>query len=64
MIRAAALGVLVALLAWPVLAGRGVIDGGIDGEAIKQRFMPDQTIEMTKETIEWVRTRTPLVPKS
>lgn len=60
----AALGVLVALLAWPFLSGRGVIEAGIDGEAIKQRFMPDQTIEMTKETIEWVRTRTPLVPKS
>jgi hypothetical protein len=60
----AALGVLVALLVWPVLSGRDMIDGGIDGEAIKQRFMPDQTIEMTKETIEWVRTRTPLVPKS
>jgi hypothetical protein len=60
----AALGVLVALLAWPVLSGRAVIAGGIDGEAIKQRFMPDQTIEMTKETIEWVRQRTPLVPKS
>jgi hypothetical protein len=60
----AAFGVLAALLVWPVLSGRGVIEGGIDGEAIKQRFMPDQTIEMTKETIEWVRTRTPLVPKS
>ena len=60
----AALGVLVALLVWPVLSGRDMIDGGIDGEAIKQRFMPDQTIEMAKETIEWVRTRTPLVPKS
>ena len=60
----AALGVLAALLAWPVLSGRGVLEAGIDGDAIKQRFMPDQTIEMTKETIEWVRTRTPLVPKS
>jgi len=60
----AALGVLVALLAWPVLSGRDVLQAGIDGDAIKQRFMPDQTIETTKETIEWVRTRTPLVPKS
>lgn len=60
----AALGVLAALLAWPVLSGRGTIQAGIDGDALKQRFMPDQTIEMTKETIEWVRTRTPLVPKS
>jgi hypothetical protein len=60
----AALGVWVALIAWPVLAGRDVMRTGIDGEAIKQRFMPDQTIELTKETIEWARARTPLAPKS
>ena len=60
----AALGVWVALIAWPVLAGRDVLRTGIDGEAIKQRFMPDQTIELTKETIEWARARTPLAPKS
>jgi hypothetical protein len=60
----AALGVLVALIAWPILAGREVLRTGIDGEALRQRFMPDQTIEMTKETIEWARARTPLAPKS
>jgi hypothetical protein len=60
----AALGVWVALIAWPVLAGRDVLRTGIDGEAIRQRFMPDQTIELTKETIEWARARTPLAPKS
>ena len=60
----AALGVWVALIAWPVFAGRDVLRTGIDGEAIKQRFMPDQTIELTKETIEWARARTPLAPKS
>jgi hypothetical protein len=60
----AALGVWVALIAWPVLAGRDVLRTGIDGDAIRQRFMPDQTIELTKETIEWVRARTPLAPKS
>jgi hypothetical protein len=60
----AALGVLVALIAWPLLAGRDVMRTGIDGEAIKKKFMPDATIELTKETIEWVRARTPLVPKS
>ena len=37
---------------------------GIDGEAMKKKFMPEATIELTKETIEWVRARTPLVPKS
>jgi len=60
----AALGVWVALIAWPVFAGRDLLRTGIDGEAIKQRFMPDQTIELTKETIEWARSRTPLAPKS
>jgi hypothetical protein len=60
----AALGTLVGLVAWPILAGVGVMRSGIDGEALKQRFVPDQTIELTKETIEWVRARTPLVPKS
>jgi len=59
-----ALGIWVALVAWPILAGIGVARRGINGEALKQRFMPDQTIELTKETIEWVRARTPLVPKS
>jgi hypothetical protein len=60
----AALGVLVGLIAWPVLAGRDVMRSGIDGEAIKKKFMPEATIELTKETIEWVRARTPLAPKS
>lgn len=60
----AALGVLVALIAWPALAGRDVMRTGIDGEALKKKFTPEATIELTKETIEWVRARTPLVPKS
>jgi len=60
----AAIGVLTGLIAWPILAGLGVMRTGIDGEALKQRFVPDQTIELTKETIEWVRARTPLAPKS
>lgn len=60
----AALGVLVALIAWPVLAGRDLLRTGIDGEALKKKFMPETTIELTKETIEWVRARTPLGPKS
>jgi hypothetical protein len=60
----AALGVWVGLLAWPILASRSVMRTGIDTEALKQRFTPDQTIELTKETIEWARARTPLAPKS
>ncbi|HLX35223.1 MAG TPA: hypothetical protein VKR30_08270 [Candidatus Limnocylindrales bacterium] len=60
----AALGIWLGLIVWLVGLGVAVARGGIDGEALKQRFTPDQTIELTKETIEWVRARTPLVPKS
>ena len=60
----AALGVLVALIAWPILAGLDVARGGIDTEALGNKFKPEETINLTKETIEWVRARTPLVPKS
>jgi hypothetical protein len=60
----AALGVMIALITWPVLAGRDLARTGIDGEAMKKKFTPEATIELTKETIEWVRARTPLVPKS
>ena len=59
-----ALGIWLALVAWPIAAGILVARSGIDGEALKQRFIPDQTIEMTKETIEWAKARMPLAPKS
>ncbi|HJW22330.1 MAG TPA: hypothetical protein VJ506_07875 [Candidatus Limnocylindrales bacterium] len=59
-----ALGVLAGLVAWPILSGIGVARTGIDGEALKAKFMPDQSIEQAKETIEWVRARVPLAPKS
>lgn len=60
----AALGVMAALIAWPVIAGRELLRTGVDGEALAAKFTPQQTIDLTKETIEWVRARTPLVPKS
>ena len=60
----AAMGVLVALIAWPILAARDVMRTGVDGEALAKKFTPDATIGLTKETIEWVRARMPLVPKS
>jgi len=59
-----AFGALATLLAWPALMGLDVSRAGIDGDALKARFYPDLTIETTKETIEWVRQRTPLGPKS
>lgn len=55
----AALGVTVALLTWIVLLA---VDARreIDLDDLKRRFTPDETIETTKETIEWVRRQTPL----
>ncbi len=61
---AGGLGAFVWLLAWPVAMGMGVARTGVDTDALKARFWPSTTIETTKETIEWVRQRTPLGPKS
>jgi len=60
----AALGVTVWLMAWPIAMGIGVARRGIDADALRARFWPDETINTTKETIEWVRARTPLGPRS
>jgi len=60
----AAFGALATFIAWPTFMGLDVARTGIDGEALKARFYPGQTIETTKETIEWVRQRTPLGRKS
>jgi hypothetical protein len=59
-----AIGITLGLLAWPIAAGYLAARAGIDTEALKARFYPSQTIETTKETIEWVRARTPLGPRS
>ncbi|HEY6058275.1 MAG TPA: phage holin family protein [Candidatus Limnocylindrales bacterium] len=59
----AGVGVAVALGLWPILVGIDTWRAGIDTEALKARFTPTQTIETTKETIEWVRQQTPLGPK-
>jgi hypothetical protein len=60
----AAFGVLTTLIAWPALMALDVSRTGIDGDTLKARFYPGTTIETTKETIEWVRQRTPLGRKS
>lgn len=61
---AGALGILTLFITWPILMGLGVSRTGIDTDVLKARFYPSQTIETTKETIEWVRERTPLGRKS
>jgi uncharacterized membrane protein (DUF485 family) len=61
---AAAVGVAALLLVWPVVAAVFVFRHGIDTAKLRKRFVPDVTIETTKETIEWVREQMPLGRKS
>lgn len=61
---AAAIGFAVGLIVWMALMGVGVARGGFDTDALKQRFWPDRTIAVTKETIEWARARMPLTRRS
>lgn len=58
-----ALGVAVGLGAWAGLVGTAMVRQGFDTDAFKARFWPTQTIETTKETIEWLREQTPLGPR-
>jgi hypothetical protein len=61
---AAALGVATLLLFWPICAAVMVFRNGFDTDRLRARFVPDQTIATTKETIEWVREQMPLGRKS
>lgn len=58
------LGLLVLMATWPILAGLSMSRRGLDLDTFKSRFYPAQTIRTTKETITWVRERTPLGRKS
>ncbi len=56
-----ALGICAALIAWPAFAATAL--RSFDPSVLKARYWPGTTIETTKETIEWVRARTPLGKK-
>ena len=56
----AAIGVATGLIAWIALMGASLAGGGFDTDKLKDRFWPNRTIEVTKETIEWARERMPL----
>ena len=57
-------GIAIGLVAWQVAMAARVARSGVDTEELKHRYWPEQTIETAKETIEWVRARTPLGPRS
>ncbi|HEV8545528.1 MAG TPA: hypothetical protein VGQ64_04505 [Candidatus Limnocylindrales bacterium] len=60
----AAVGVAAGLIAWCGLMGAEVAATGVDVEGLKKRFIPQNTIDITKETIEWARARMPLSRRS
>jgi hypothetical protein len=56
---AAGVGIAVGYIMWMALMGIDVSRTGIDTEALKARFYPTQTIETSKETLEWLQKRMP-----
>ena len=56
---AIAIGLALFLGLAPAVAGAFAASGGIDIEALKARFLPQATIDTTKETIEWAKARMP-----
>lgn len=60
----AAVGVSIGLGVWPAVLGVFVYRSGIDFDASKNRMIPNQTIDATRETIEWMRQQMPHGRKS
>jgi hypothetical protein len=54
-----ALGVTAAYLSWIILMAVDASRTGIDVEGLQARFTPTQTIEISKETLEWLKRRLP-----
>jgi MFS family permease len=58
-----AVGIAGALVAFAALVLSGLARNGVDMEAFKARFYPEQTIVTTKETLEWLQSQGPKGPK-
>jgi hypothetical protein len=52
-------GLTAAYILWIVFLVADLFRVGIDDEALKNRFYPRQTIDTTKETLEWLKRRMP-----
>jgi MFS family permease len=55
----AAIGITVGYVTWILLMILDVSRTGIDVEAFKARFMPNRTIETSKETLAWLQSKMP-----
>jgi hypothetical protein len=59
-----AVGISAAFVTFAALVFGGLARTGVDEEALKARFYPEQTIVTTKETLEWLQEQAPMGPKS
>ena len=55
----AGVGIAIGYLTWITLMGVDVARRGIDLDDMKERFYPSQTIDTSKETLEWLQKRLP-----
>ena len=55
----AALGITIGYLTWIALMGIDAYRTGVDTEGLTARFYPTQTVETSKETLEWLQKRMP-----
>lgn len=53
------IGIAVGYLTWIGVMAADMARTGVDAEALKARFYPTQTIETSKETLAWLKTRMP-----
>ncbi len=58
-----AMGIACGLALFSAIVFAGVARHGVDTEAFKARFYPEQTIATTKETLEWLQEHAPIGPK-
>ena len=54
-----ALGIAAGYAAWIALMIADMARTGVDTEALKARYTPNQTIDTSKETLEWLQKRMP-----
>ncbi len=55
----AGVGIVIGYVTWIAVMAVGAARRGVDIEALTARFYPTQTIETSKETLEWLQTRMP-----
>jgi len=53
------IGIAVGYLTWIGLMGMDIARTGVDMDDLKARFLPTQTIETSKETLAWLKSKMP-----